>query len=385
MNSKLKGLFDEVKHISENPYEKAIEAKKNGTKIVGYFAINFPEELIAATGCFPLLIQESLDPVTVGHAYYYSFFCGPSRSLVDQAMKDELDFLDVLITGDYCIQEIGAGEVIGDQKRKIDNLFFRLPIGNEPWTVDDIEDGLGEMRHDLEKSLGVTITDSDIENSIKLYNRNRALLREIYSIREKNPMIITPVQLVQIIQSSMVTTKEENNLLLEKILEALKEEPVQKITGQKVFLSGSLCGAAKFDILNIITRGGAVTVGDDMFHGWRYISTDIADDKKPMTSIAEYYLIKDGNCPCPTRVNPKSDWPKYLVDECNRLGVQEVFILQAKYCEPHMFFYPDIKEAFDAAGINFLLIDVEHEVVSLEALRTRIEAFVEMNEIKAEI
>ena len=126
-------------------------------------------------------------------------------------------------------------------------------------------------------------------------------------------------------------------------------------------------------------------VGDDLVHGWRYISTDIEVSDNPIRKIAEWYLARDFMAPCPTRVNPKIDYPKYLVDQCKKYNVDEIFILQARYCEPHMFFFPDVKVALQKAGINFLLIDVEHEVVSLEALKTRIEAFVEMTQFKSDM
>jgi benzoyl-CoA reductase subunit C len=385
MSDNLKGPLAEVASIAENPTRKAQEAKAAGRQVVGYFAMNYPEELVHATGAFPLLIQESYEPVTAGHAYYYSFFCGPSRSLVDQGVKEQLDFLDALIVGDYCIQEIGAGEVIQDQRRNIDNLFFRLPVGNEPWTIDDIEQCLRDLKSDLERSLGVTVTEEALQNSIKVYNRNRQLLRGILALREQYPGLLTSVQMIHIVTSSMVSQKEENNELLCVLLEELKAASKPGVRKQRVFLQGSLCGAPKSDILSIIEKAGAMAVGDDLFHGLRYVSTDVEEGGSGLRRIAEHYLKKDSNVPCPTRVNPKADYPQYLVDQCKRLKVDAVFLLQQKYCEPAMFMFPDIKSALDANGIRYLLIDNEHEVVSLEALRTRVEAFIEMNQFNADM
>ena len=41
-----------------------------------------------------------------------------------------------------------------------------------------------------------------------------------------------------------------------------------------------------------------------------------------------------------------------------------------------------VLDAMEKAGIPHLLIEVEHEVVSLQALKTRIEAFVEMQSMQ---
>ena len=48
-----------------------------------------------------------------------------------------------------------------------------------------------------------------------------------------------------------------------------------------------------------------------------------------------------------------------------------------------MYFYPEIKEAFDRNGIPNLLIETEHEEMPLEALKTRVETFMEITKRKA--
>jgi benzoyl-CoA reductase/2-hydroxyglutaryl-CoA dehydratase subunit BcrC/BadD/HgdB len=49
-----------------------------------------------------------------------------------------------------------------------------------------------------------------------------------------------------------------------------------------------------------------------------------------------------------------------------------------------MYFYPEIKEAFEREGIPMLLIETEHEQMPLEALKTRVETFVEIVKRRAE-
>jgi benzoyl-CoA reductase subunit C len=53
-------------------------------------------------------------------------------------------------------------------------------------------------------------------------------------------------------------------------------------------------------------------------------------------------------------------------------------VLMAKFCEPHMYYYPEVKEAFERARMPHLLIETEHESVALEGMRTRVETFVEV-------
>jgi benzoyl-CoA reductase/2-hydroxyglutaryl-CoA dehydratase subunit BcrC/BadD/HgdB len=43
-----------------------------------------------------------------------------------------------------------------------------------------------------------------------------------------------------------------------------------------------------------------------------------------------------------------------------------------------MYYYPEVKEAFERHNVPHLLIETEHEGVALEGLRTRVETFVEI-------
>lgn len=377
-----------LQQIAEQPYEKAKEWKRlTGGRIIGYFPMHFPEELLHASRLMPVMLQEGSEPVTEGHAYYYPFFCGYSRSMCDQAAKDQLRFLDVMLSGDYCIQAIGAGEVLQVLLKKTHHMFFRLVVGNQPWTQGDILDALRETKRDLEAYTGKEITKEMLRASIRIYNENRSLMRKIYELRYANPGILNSREMLYIVKSSMVMPKEDHTTMLKNLLPALaNRKPTKKDKDVRVFLSGSLCGATKIDILSMIEESGAVVVADDLVHGYQYFSTDIADSEDPMGSIAAYYMQKNRDKPCSTRndPDPANSWPEWLVNEVRKRGADQLIILQAKYCEPHMYFYPDIKEAMEKADIPHLLIEIEHEVVSLEALRTRVEAFIEMEKAKKE-
>lgn len=368
-----------LQEIVDEPYAKAKEWKKTtGSKVMGCYIMHFPEELIHAAGILPIVLQVKDEPITVGHAYFPSYFCGPSRSIVDQAATGELDFLDGFLSGDYCIQVVGGGEVVTELLSNASSMFFRLPPGNQSWTHGDIKQGLKGIKKDLEQFVGKEISDESLRESIRIYNKNRSLMRKVYKLRSENPWLLNSIELMAIVKSSMIMPKEEHNAMLESLLPKLEQKKQPKKKGVRVFLSGSLCGAPKKEVLSMIEQSGAVVVGDDLFHGDRYISTNINEGIDPLEAIATYYLEKNTDVPCPTRCDPKTDWPQYLIDSVKENEADQLVILMNQFCEPHMFFYPDIKEATEKAGIPHILVEMAHEMDSLETLRTRIEAFVEI-------
>jgi benzoyl-CoA reductase/2-hydroxyglutaryl-CoA dehydratase subunit BcrC/BadD/HgdB len=57
---------------------------------------------------------------------------------------------------------------------------------------------------------------------------------------------------------------------------------------------------------------------------------------------------------------------------------QGVIFVLLKFCDPHAFDFPYIKELLDRAGIPSLLLEIEDQQTTLEQLKTRIEAFIEL-------
>jgi benzoyl-CoA reductase/2-hydroxyglutaryl-CoA dehydratase subunit BcrC/BadD/HgdB len=66
------------------------------------------------------------------------------------------------------------------------------------------------------------------------------------------------------------------------------------------------------------------------------------------------------------------------MDMVRGAGAQGIVVLVVKHCEAHMLYYPWLKDVLLASDIPHILIETEHEIVSLEGVRTRLQAFVEM-------
>ena len=71
------------------------------------------------------------------------------------------------------------------------------------------------------------------------------------------------------------------------------------------------------------------------------------------------------------------DWEEYLTRSVHASGAEGVIILLAKFCEPHMLYYPELRKELMRSEIPHLLIETEHEGLALEMLRTRVEALLE--------
>jgi benzoyl-CoA reductase subunit C len=351
----------------------------NSRPVIGSFPMNFPGELAHAAGALPLILQESTDPITYGHGLLFPFYCGYTRSMVDQAAKGDLSGLDAIMFGDHCVQLLGAADAIRMQLPNTRVIFFQLISSMcDPWTLGRSIESFGELKSELEDFVEKPIEDGALRDSIRLFNHNRQLLRRLYAMRESGEVALTAAQMQHTVKSSMIMDKAEHTALIGALLADVERNPRPRAEGLRLHLSGHFCQAPKPEILELIESCGAIIVGDDLYHGFRYISTDVSPDDDPVTALAQRYMARNTGVPCPTRVQNNVDWDEYLLKAISREKAQGMIVLMAKFCEPHMYYYPEVKEAFERRGVPHLLIETEHESMALESLKTRVETFIEI-------
>jgi benzoyl-CoA reductase subunit C len=371
--------FATLARVAGDPIGYAAEWKaRTGRLVIGSFPMNFPSEIVHATGALPVIVQESRTPITEGRSLLPEFYCSYTRSVADQAAVGELDVFDAFVLADHCVQLLGAADVIRWAKPDTPMHFAQfISSMDDPWSRGQVRDKVGSLRVEVEEIVGVTITPDALARSIRLFNANRQLLRRLYDLRKSGLLSITASQLQVLVKSSMVMDIEEHTALLEQIVAGIDPTAAAPDDHVKLHLSGHFCAPPRPELLDLIEECGAVVVNDDLYHGFRYVSTDVPEDIDPFDALAAWYLDRNISAPCGTRVQRDVDWETYLIDSLNESGADGVLVLMAKFCEPLMLYYPEIRKALDGRDIPQLLIETEHEGLAIESIRTRIETFIE--------
>jgi benzoyl-CoA reductase subunit C len=358
-------------------YAEDWKRRRDG-KVIGIFPMNFPAEVVHAAGALPVVVQASREAITVGRNLLYEFYCAYTRSISDQAAKQQLDVFDGFFLVDHCVALLGA----------VDAMRYELPDKpmflaqytasmDEPWTPPEIRKKVELLRSELQDFTGVTSSTADLSNSIRAFNRNRRLLREVYDLRRSGRTQITATQMQALVKSSMVMDIDEHNEILTDLVGLLIEEQETSPELVRLHLSGHFCHAPKPELLDVIEECGAVVVDDDLYTGFRHISTDVPDDDDPVDALTRWYFDRNVTVPCATRVQNNVDWDTYLLRSLKESGAAGVIVLMAKFCEPHMLYYPELRKALDRSEVPHLLIETEHEGLPLESVRTRVETFLE--------
>ena len=377
-------VIDRMAEVAGAPMEYAAAWKaRTGRTVVGLLPMHFPGELAHAAGCLPVVLQDDAEPITLGQANVFNFYCGFNRSIIDQTMRGRFDGLDAIMFGDHCVQLLGTADTIRAERPDLPILFNQLCTTLDAnWALRETVGTFAQLWKELEALTAAPVAADAVRASIRLFNRNRAQMRALYDLRRRGEVAISGRAMQAVVKSSMVMDRQEHVDLMDRLLEDLPRRAPGR-GSVPLYLSGHMCHAPKPEIIDMIEETGAHVVNDDLFVGWRFIHADMDEAAEPLDAMAGWYIDKNRRLPCPTRTMQGVDWEDYLLAEVDRSGAEGLVVLMVKFCEPHMYFYPEIKEAFEARGIPHLLIETEHEEMPIEALKTRVETFIEIAKRRA--
>lgn len=365
--------------ITTDPYTAIAEWKeKTRSKVIGCYPMHVPEEIVDASGMLPVVCWPSSEPVTVGHAYWTPFNCGLTRSFVDDVVLGRLKFMDGLVIHTrLCNQAEGNYSIIDRNARPhyLERLILPAIYPN-PVTREFFAEELERFKMNLENFSGQKITHKALSSSIKVYNRDRALLRQLYELRRRKPTAIKASEVAAIVQAAMLMPKEEHAQKLEKLLPQLEARTPSTNGKTRVILAGCLCHPPTVDVLDLIEDLNMTVVDDDIYVGSRYFLNDAAINSNPMHSLEERYFKKIP--PSLTLGDYESNWGDYIVSMVKNNQAQGVISLMPKFCPPHLCYYADFKRKLTQAGILEVLVELEHEIVSLQGIKTRLQAFNEI-------
>jgi len=381
MTDQNKGLA-RAKEIYEYRSKRARELKEAGKKVFGYFCCYPPLELMTGLDFLPVRILGDMDePITVADGYLPTVMCIFYRSCFDVGMKGRYDYFDGFIGAHACDGAERTAHIWKNYMKTPCNFFLDIPHTSRPEAVDYFRDQLGYFRQKLEECAGKKLDDDQLRESIRLHNRQRALVRELYDLRKSDPPLITGSETLQVIIALMMIPPEEGNQLLEEVLAEVNTRPDKpaKKTG-RLLVWGSLIDNTAFT--DLIESSDLNIVVEDTALGVRPFWHDIEETGDPMVGLARHYLEE---VKCPRTFVPSG--PSYKEDLENRFGylkefaqhwkVNGVFGNIIRNCDPHGYEVPLVRDYLEALGLPVLMIEQDYSTAALETLRTRFQAFAE--------
>lgn len=359
--------------VSALSQEAIASFKGKGGRAVGWLCIYSPEEVLHAAGILPVRIMGSPEPHAIADAYLQSNMCPFVRSCFSEGMTKKYQQLDGILASHTC----DAMVKLFDTWRIFVGAPFSFII-DQPHTDNRFayDYYLGEMKRliaDVESFTGARITAEALRQSIRLYNENRRLLKELYDLRRSDTPPIIGSQVHAVVRAGMMLPKEQHNEMLRQLLSDLATSTPPKAHGPRLMISGSCVDTPIFP--RIVEEAGGQLVVDDLCFGSRYFWDEVSEDGDPIEALTHRYLEKT-QCACiPQPRDSRYDFMRKLISDYRVDGV--IFYGQ-KFCDPYAYDFPDHRPRLEKDGIPVLQLEVEHASVGAGQLKTRVQAFVEM-------
>lgn len=185
--TEIKGLA-KAADIYANRERSAVELKEQGKKIAGYFCCYVPLELLTAADYVPVrILGDVSEPITTADTYLPTVMCVFYRSCLDLAMKGKYGYLDGIFGSHACDASERVFAVWRSYLKYPCTFMLDIAHNTNQAAIDFFKDQLGFMKKVLEDGNGITITDERLREAITLYNRQRTMVRELYTLRKADP------------------------------------------------------------------------------------------------------------------------------------------------------------------------------------------------------
>ncbi len=370
MSTRLKELIDIFQEIAENP-KKMVEKYKTevGKEVIGVMPVYAPEEIIHAVGCLPIGLWGGKKNISKARAFLPPFACSIMQTNMEMQLAGDYDVLDGVVFSVPC----DTLKCLSQKwKGKCPVIVFthpqnRIIEGANTYLLKEYE----ILKEKIEKLVGRSISEDDLENSIKVYNENRQLVREFSEIAAKYPNIIDPIVRHNIMKSRWFIRKEKHSEYLKELIMELKKEPIIHWDGKRVILTGIMTEPIEF--LQILKDEKFAVVGDDLAHESRQVRGDIPDiDGNPLYRLAKWWQNVEG---CSLATDVKKKRGEMLINMYDRLEADAIIACMMKFCDPEEFDYPIYYQEFENRSIKNIMLEIDLEISSFEQVRTRLQTF----------
>lgn len=424
--------LEEQTAVVERPWESApiLKERANNRKIISFFPVYAPVEIIHACGALPLPIFGGGNQIEIVSAdsRFASFVCSIPKSTMELAFQKQLGNIDGVVFSNIC-----------DVARNLASLFKRnfppyfveylhLPQNESPLppmseearrkggaspalsvcscasrkggasgdvvteaAIDYYSNELRRFISNLGAFTGKRPSDDDIKESIRLYNGVRLAVEELSELRTTNPEKFSTYELaIAVRYAYCLEPREAVEFLTRLNKEAARRNPIQR-DRVRTILMGAFCEQPPLEMIRAIEEAGCWILHDDLAVGLKWFNNPIEEDGPALSaaagtgrkrgtgdaiqSLAKAYIMNRRYSSVKHALPAQK--AEALISKAKEMEADGVLFCIPKFCEPALFDYPVYKKALEKAKIPHLQVEYEEKMWVFDRIRTEVETFVE--------
>jgi benzoyl-CoA reductase/2-hydroxyglutaryl-CoA dehydratase subunit BcrC/BadD/HgdB len=382
--------FDGVSNFFGQRQKELQEAKAAGKKVIGYFCVFAPVELILAADAIPVRVNSGwYDTSKLGDRVVPVEVCPVIRSTIGAKMiglSPYLELSDAIISTLTCDGMTKLSEILSDTKP----IWTMTP----PRVKDSVQslqlwrEEIKAMKTRIEQLTGNKITPKKLKEAIETMQRATKAFRRLQEFRKGNPVIMgRDAMLVN--QAAMWDDIKRWTEKTEALCDELDRRVAAKqwacspdtprvvVTGTPMFWPDNW----KLPSLVEEATPQGLLVGDELCSSDRVLYDPVGIDEWTMddmiNGIAERYLMAS-TCPCFTSKDGNEDRVNWLLTKIKETKANGVIYYVVRGCILYAMEYTRVKKALDKLNIPVYYLDTEYTREDVGQMKTRVEAFLEM-------
>ena len=342
-------LFEDLDFNAVKQWKAAVP----GRKAIGYMPVYVPREIVHAAGMLPVGILGGGDSLEViqGDAYYQSYICRIPRSTIELGLTGRLDCLDGMLFPSICdvIRNLsGMWQILFKDKYV---RYFDVPqnyqdaIGGTYYIheLEVLRDGLAALR-------GKPITDAELNASIRVYNENRAAIRDLYAYRAEKPWQAPTSEVYLLLRAGMVLPPEEHTKLVREYVAEVDKLPRPKRDNARVVINGSFCEQPPLGLIKSIEMAGCYIVDDDFMLVTRWLLDDVPSDGNPLEELSKAFLHRSASTAAKYD-EKREDKGQFLLKQVKTGGAEGVIFAAPSFCDPALLERPMLQDVLSKHGV----------------------------------
>lgn len=374
-NKDLEDILYECRELVEDTDFPTVRRwREAGGKVVGHFQVYFPEEIVHAAGMLPFKVRGAPIESVQADSRFGSYLCSILKTSLELVLSERIE-MEMFVTHPICDAARNLAAVWGRNFPYPCEILYLPQNANSSYSAQYLRGEYDRLKRGVEKIAGQEITEKDLQNSLTVFNENRALMRDLYAIKREAPWLISADEAYVLVAVGGLIPREEHNDILRTVLPLVKERPAKQQDKIRVVYEGGFCEQPPLDLIRAIGRSCYV-VDDDLLIGMRWILEDVPlNGKDPLFNLAEAYLETSSYSPVQHDLRKPKE--QMLVKRIKGAGAEAAIVTAAKMCEPGLEEQVAYTYELDKEGISYFVSEFEENMTSFDSLEIQLETFVE--------
>lgn len=350
---------------------------RTGGLAIGYMPIYIPAELLHAQGVLPVGLMGARDDLEIikGDAYYQSYICHIPRSTIELGLSGRLKVLDGIIFPAIC-------DVIRNLSGMWQTLFPEALVRylDVPQNFDPAiggrfyRDELESLSADLTARGARAYDPESLRESIGLYNTLRRIVRDLYTLRQREPWKVPTAELYLMLRATLVLSVEDATTFLDDYRLAVEAaDDRQPLDQARVLLTGSFCEQPPIGLIRTLERSGCYIVDDDFVQIHRWIKSDIPEEGDPLQNLVQAFL--SDAIASPTRYIDEGTKGAELVERVRSSGAEGVLFCAPSFCDPALLDQPMTVRAVEATRVPWTAFKYSENTGQFQVIREQAGTF----------